>query len=125
MRHSNKSGYATMTRLLAAAILWLAGAQAAAAAGLTVAWDPNVEPEVATYLVQYGTASGSTAGSVMVTGSVSRVRLENLNPGTRYYVRVRAVGSGGAQSAPSAEVSGVASDAVPAPPAGSAQTCPS
>jgi hypothetical protein len=122
MMWDSKAFWATLTRVMAAAMLWLAGSQVAEAAGLTIAWDPNDEADVTSYLVQYGTSSGSTAGTVVISASASRYRIENLTAGTRYYVRMRAVGGGGASSGPSAEVNGVASDVLPAPPAGSAQT---
>jgi hypothetical protein len=122
MRHSKTTRYASLTRALAVAALWLAGVQVAAAAGLTLAWNPNAESDITSYLVQYGTSSGATAGTIVVAGSVSRVRLENLTAGTRYYVRVRAVGGAGTASGPSAEVNGVASDTLPAAPVGSTQT---
>ncbi|MEO5822612.1 MAG: fibronectin type III domain-containing protein [Vicinamibacteraceae bacterium] len=105
-----------------AALLWLAGTQAAAAAGLTLAWDANSEPHLSAYVVSYGTSAGARSGNVIVTPSVTRVRLENLTAGTRYYVIVRALGTSGQFSVPSAEVNGVASDTLPAAPAGSAQT---
>ena len=122
MRHSKAPSSATVTRVMIAALLWLGGTQMAEAAGLTLAWTPNSETNITGYLVQYGTASGATEGTIIVSGTVSRARLENLTAGRRYYVRVRAVGGGGAASGPSAEVNGVASDALPAAPAGSTQT---
>jgi hypothetical protein len=112
----------SLTRVLAGGLLWLVSTQAAGAAGLTVAWDPNPEPDLAAYLVSYGTSPGAHSGNVMVTSSVSRVRLENLSGGTRYYVIVRAMGTSGQFGLPSAEVTGVASDTPPAAPTGSAQT---
>jgi hypothetical protein len=112
---------ASRTRVLAAALLWLVGAQTAGAAGLTVAWDPNSEPDLAGYVVSYGTASGTPTGDVTVPAGVSRVRLENLSAGTRYYVTIRAMAHG-QFSLPSDEVNGIASDSLPPPPAGSTQT---
>ena len=122
MWHCKAPWSATLTRVTAAALCWLAGAQVASAAGLTLAWDATSDPTISAYVVSYGTASGAAASNVRVSGSVTRARLENLTAGTRYYVVVRAVGSTGSLSAPSSEVNGVASAAVPAPPAGSAQT---
>jgi hypothetical protein len=110
------------TRVLTAALVWLAGTQAAAAAGLTVAWNPNSEANLAGYVVSYGATSGAQSHSINVGASVARVRIENLNAGSRYYVVVRAVNNGGQTSGPSSEVSGLATDVLPAAPAGSAQT---
>ena len=113
---------ASLTRVLAAGVLWLVSAEAAGAAGLTLEWDPNSEPQLSGYMVSYGTSPGAPTGSVIVTSSVSRVRLENLSAGTRYYVVVRALGGDGQFSLPSAEVNGVAGDTLPPAPTGSAQT---
>ena len=63
-----------------------------------------------------------TSASINVSASVTRVRIENLNAGSRYYLVVRAVNNGGQVSGPSSEVNGLASDVLPAAPAGSAQT---
>lgn len=112
---------ASLTRVLAAAVLWLVSAQAAGAAGLTLEWDRNPE-QLSGYMVSYGTSSGAPTGNVVVAASVSRVRLENLSPGTRYYVTVRALGTDGQFSVPSAEVNGVAGDTLPPAPTGSTQT---
>ena len=113
---------ASLIRVLAAALLWLGCAQGAAAAGLTVAWNPNTEGDISRYVVSYGAASGAQSATVNVNASVTRVRIENLNAGSRYYLVVRAVNNGGQVSGPSSEVNGLASDVPPAAPAGSVQT---
>jgi len=113
---------ASLIRVLAAALLWMGCAQGAAAAGLTVAWNPNTEGDISRYVVSYGAASGAQSATVNVSASVTRVRIENLNAGSRYYLVVRAVNNGGQVSGPSSEVNGLASDVPPAAPAGSVQT---
>jgi hypothetical protein len=113
MRHSTALRRA-LTRASAVAVVSLVVAQAAGAAGLTVAWDPVAESHLAAYVVSYGTAPGAGTDNVIVTSTVSRVRLENLNPGTRYYISVRSLGTSGQFSVPSAEVNGVANDTLPA-----------
>ena len=122
MPHPTARLRARLTVISAAALLWLVSAQAASAAGLTLAWDPVAEPHLSAYVVSYGTTSGVEQGRAVVASSVSRVRVENLSPGTRYFLRVRSIGSSGQFSSFSAEVNGIASDALPAAPAGSTQT---
>ncbi len=122
MPHATARLRASLFRVLAAALLWLGSAHGVAAAGLTVGWNPNTESDLSGYVVSYGAAPGAQNDSVTVGAGVTRVRIENLNPGARYYVVVRAINTGGQVSAPSGEVNGLASDVLPAPPAGSAQT---
>jgi hypothetical protein len=110
-----------LLRVGVAALLWLGSTHVAAAAGLTVAWNPNSEGNISRYIVSYGATPGGHGASIDVRADVTRLRIENLNSGSRYYLVVRAVNSGGHVSGPSTEVNGVASDALPAPPAGSAQ----
>src|SRR5678815_3077075 len=51
---------------LTVAILMLAGVRLEAATSVTIAWDPNPEPEVTGYLVLYGTQPGVYSGRVDV-----------------------------------------------------------
>jgi hypothetical protein len=104
-----------------AALLSVASTQAAEAAGLTIAWNANTEGNISRYVVSYGTVPGGHSETLDVNADTTRLRIENLTAGSRYYLVVRAVNSGGQISGPSSEVNGVATDVVPAPPAGSAQ----
>jgi hypothetical protein len=122
MQHITALLRVSLSHVSLAALLWLAGTGSVAASGLTVAWNPNAESDLSGYVVSYGTASGTQSQSVPVSSSVTRVRLENLTNGTRYYVVVRALNTGGQISGPSSEVNGVASDVLPAAPSGSTQT---
>ena len=122
MPHSNAHRRASLTRLGLAGILSIAAAPAASAAGLTLAWNPNSEGNLSGYVVSYGTAPGAQTQTVNVTRTVTRVRIENLTAGSRYYFIVRAVNNGGQVSGPSAEVNGLASTTLPAAPSGSTQT---
>ena len=99
---------ASLPRVFFAALLWLGSAHVAAAAGLTVAWNANSEGNIARYIVSYGTASGAHSESINVSPGVTRLRIENLNAGARYYLVVRAVNNGGQVSGPSSEVNGLA-----------------
>ena len=112
-----------LARFATLALVFVAGSSAsAAAAGLTVAWNPNPEDDIATYEVAFGTAAGAHGQSVSVNGRLSRVRLENLVAGRRYWVVVRARNAAGLMSSDSVEVNGLATDTLPPPPAGSQQT---
>jgi len=122
MLHSNARLRASLTRVCLAGLVSLGAASATSAAGLTVAWNANSEGNLSGYVVSYGPASGSQTQTLNVSSSVTRIRIESLNPGARYYVVVRARNSGGQMSGPSTEVSGVASDTLPAAPSGSTQT---
>lgn len=97
-------------------------AQAAAAAGLTLAWNPNTEGNITSYQVAYGTSAGSHPTTLVVSSALTRIRIENLTAGRRYYFVIRATNADGQTSPDSAEVNAVASDVLPAPPSGSAQT---
>jgi hypothetical protein len=122
MPHSTAHRRAILTRVVLAGLLSMAAAPAASAAGLTLAWNPNSEGNLSGYVVSYGTAAGAQTQTVNVTPTVTRIRIENLTAGSRYYFIVRAVNNGGQVSGPSAEVNGLASTTLPAAPAGSAQT---
>src|SRR5690349_14402858 len=113
---------AAVTRLAVAALMGLFGAASASAAGLTIAWNPNGEGNLSGYRVTFGTASGSYSSTVEVNSSVTRIRLENLTAGQRYYVVVHAVNRGGQVSGPSSEVSGLAGTTLPAAPSGAVNT---
>ena len=70
----------------------------------TLMWNANSESNLAGYIVQYGTQSGSPSTSLDV-GNVTSRTLSGLTAGSRYYFRVVAYNSTGQQSAPSSEVS--------------------
>jgi hypothetical protein len=94
----------------------------ASAAGVTLAWNANTEGDLANYLVEYGTTAGQPTSTLVVPSLVTRFRVENLTAGRRYYFRMRAVNLGGLQSGASTEVNGVATDTLPAAPAGAVNT---
>jgi len=68
--------------------------QAAFAAGVTVGWDVDTEPDVVAYQVLYGTASNSYTYSEIVTNPQDNpghleYHVEDLTPGIRYYFSVK------------------------------------
>lgn len=77
---------------------------AAAAATVELTWDPNPEPNIAGYIVFYGTSSGQYTVSVDV-GNHTSFRFVTPDPSSRYYLAVRAYNVSGMQSGFSAEVS--------------------
>jgi hypothetical protein len=81
----------------------LLAAPRAEAASVTLAWDPNAEPDVSGYMVAWGTAPGREDGIVNV-GNITQYTLGNL-PGGLLYFRVYAYNVYGLRSAPSAEIS--------------------
>ena len=112
-----------IVRAATAAVLVLAVPAFAQAAGLTIAWNANPEPDIESYAVLYRTAGGATE-RLPVPSSMTSVRVENLTAGVRYFIRVVAINSAGIESAPSGEVNGSAGHATATPPVqpGSIQT---
>ena len=95
-----------MRKACVLAFAMLVGASPAAAASLSIAWDPNGEAGVAGYLVHYGTEPGVYTGVIDV-GSRTSFSIPNLIEGQRYYVAVKAYSATGVASHYSTEVSGV------------------
>jgi len=108
--------------ILGAVLFALGCADEAAAAGVTLAWNANSEGDLASYLVEYGPTAGQPSSFLVVPASLTRMRIDNLQSGRRYYFRLRAVNASGVQSPVSTEVNGVASDTLPAAPTGSVNT---
>ncbi|HSL22713.1 MAG TPA: FG-GAP-like repeat-containing protein [Vicinamibacterales bacterium] len=78
-----------------------------AAATITLAWDPSPSTDVIGYIVSWR-AAGATVGQSFDVGNVTTYAVRNLTSGTTYTFSVRAYNAAGVQSAPSAEVSGLA-----------------
>jgi Fibronectin type III domain len=52
---------------------------------VTLAWNPSTSPDVAGYIIYYGTASHVYSSAQLVFGNTTRVTLFGLVPGTTYY----------------------------------------
>ena len=89
---------------LGALVCLLATAVSALAASISLAWDPNTEPDIAGYVVWYGTVSGQPTSSVDV-GLQTTWTMTSGTAGATYYFRVVAYNTAGESSAPSSEVS--------------------
>jgi hypothetical protein len=74
----------------------------AIAGGITATWNANPEPDIAGYILSYGTQPGVHPTSINV-GNVTTWQL-TLTPGQGYYFVVQAYNTSGGTSAPSAEV---------------------
>jgi hypothetical protein len=70
---------------------------------LTLAWDPNTEPDLAGYTIYYGTQSGIYDFTIDV-GNVTQYTVTGLEPATQYYFSVTARDSSGNESDFSAEL---------------------
>jgi hypothetical protein len=78
-------------------------------AQMTLAWDPNTEPDLAGYKVYFGTGS-RTYGSPIDVGNVTTYTLVGLNQGQPYFISVTAYDRSNRESEYSNEVSGVAKE---------------
>jgi hypothetical protein len=77
--------------------------QAQISSSISVAWDASTSPEVASYVVRYGTASQVYTLTTNV-GNQTSANLSGLQAGQTYYVAVTARNSAGAESVPSNEI---------------------
>ena len=73
---------------------------------ITLAWNPNKEPDLAGYRVYYGTASRKYGPGIDV-GNVTSYSLSGLLKGQKYYISVTAYNKSGKESSFSKEVSGL------------------
>jgi hypothetical protein len=73
------------------------------AAETTLAWDPNIEQDVAGYKIYYGTSSKNYTHNIDV-GNTTEYTVSNLQEGTTYYFVVTAYNYSSNESSYSAEV---------------------
>ena len=103
----------TITFILWASLLLLALPPVRSAANtLTLAWDPNIEFDLAGYKVYYSSQSGDY-DSVIDVGNVTQYTIRGLEPETRYYVALTAYDASRNESDFSEEVIGISN---PDPP---------
>jgi fibronectin type III domain protein len=104
------------------AILLFSAAQARAQS-VTLAWDPNAEPDIGGYLIGYGTVPGQDHQLIDVGGSTLWT-IHGVSEGTTYYFRVYAYNTVGMRSAPSADLSATVTGTGGSPgPGGSGGGC--
>ena len=80
-------------RVLATAAAFVAGivvADSASAGSITVAWDPNPEPDVIGYRVFVGTSPGTYAETFDVSATLTAFTYTTATDGVRYYFAVAA-----------------------------------
>ncbi len=82
----------------------LLSAEAAHAATLQLAWNPNPEPNIAGYKIEFGNQPG-VHPNVIDVGNQTSWQLSGLTDGLPYYIAVRAYNMSGVLSPPSVEVS--------------------
>jgi hypothetical protein len=109
-------------RVLLAAAVFLLLSRTALAASVTIAWDPNTEPDLAGYMVRYGDHS-QTYTMQVDAGKATKVTVNSLQEGKTYYFAVQAYTTDGMVSPLSDEVQAyislsnqVLAPAAPAPP---------
>ena len=73
-------------------------------AEVSLAWDPNNEPDLVGYTLYYGTSSGSYASSIPL-GKVTAYTVTNLSDGVPYYFALTARNTTGLESGYSNQVS--------------------
>jgi hypothetical protein len=93
-----------LTTVLTWTMLALLGPGLCYAGSARLAWDPNPEPDIAGYIVRYGTQSRTYTGSVDV-GNSTTGDVTGLANGQRYYFALEAYNSGGLHSPLSDEIS--------------------
>lgn len=106
--------------VLATAALVALISSSAFAAGVTLAWDPNDESDVAGYIIKYGDEPKAYRYQVDA-GRATSVKLDGLIAGRTYYFAVQAYSNDGSKSALSAELPFVVGNVSPKPAAGTAQ----
>jgi len=95
--------YQAFRRLAGLLTLWLATTPLAAFQSVTLAWDPNPEPDVRAYIVYYGTAPRTYTASTNV-GNVTTATVYGLTEGLTYYFAITATNTTGLESNLSNEV---------------------
>jgi len=85
--------------------IFLLFSSSAFAAHIDLAWDPNSEPDLAGYVVYYGTSPQNYTNRIDV-GNVTSVRIKGLPANKDYFIALTAYDFSGNESDFSNEVSG-------------------
>src|SRR5436190_19577487 len=96
------------------ALTWLASITRVVAGNVTLAWDPDADLNVVGYRLYSGTTSGMYTQTTEV-GNVTAASVSNLASGNTYFFVVTAYNASAVESAPSNEVSYIASTSTPTP----------
>src|SRR5437773_434191 len=91
-------------RIFSIAVIVTCGSLSHNGKGVTLAWDPNPEPDIAGYMLYYGIASGVYTNSIDV-GPVVTFPVAGLAERATYFFVVTAYDVAGLESDPSNEVS--------------------
>ena len=102
-------------RLVIICLSCLAIGAVANAATVTIGWDPSAGPDVAGYVIYWGTQSGVYSNS-LDAGNQTQQSVAGLADGTTYYLIVKAYNSTGMLSGPSNEVSWSSPSSPSSPP---------
>jgi Bacterial Ig domain len=92
-----------ISRILLLIAFVIGGCGQAAAAEVTLEWDPNPEPGIDGYKIHYGTAVGEY-GNFLDVGNVTTARVPGLAAGTTYFFVATAYNTDGLESAYSNQV---------------------
>ena len=103
---------ALVSLFLVGVMLSFFGAGLANAAQAFVAWDASTQPEVAGYMLHYGTVSGTYVAKIDV-GKVTNYTVTGLLDGKTYYVAATAYDLGRVESGLSNEVSATIPPSIP------------
>ena len=96
------------------ALTWLAFITRVVAGNVTLAWDADSDPSVVGYRLYSGTTSGVYTQTTEV-GNALAASVSNLANGNTYFFVVTAYNAAAVESAPSNEVSYIASTSTPTP----------
>jgi hypothetical protein len=101
---SMRSGRSNLVLYLCSCALFSGFTCSALAQSLTFGWIPSVSPDIAGYILSYGTTSGIYTNSID-EGLATNATVSGLEAGTTYYFVLSAVDTGGLDSVLSPEIS--------------------
>jgi hypothetical protein len=90
-------------QLIALTLALVSGSRLQGAQSVTLAWDPNPEPDIAGYILYYGLSSGNYTSTTNV-GNRTTNTVSGLSSGVTYYFVVTAYNTSSLESDPSTEI---------------------